>query len=347
MAWLSGWSKRQAIVLTGGSSGAQVDFQVELTVAYESDMKSDFSDLRFTKSDGTTLLDAWMESYTASTSATVWVETDTPENTVESDIYMYYGKADALSDWNFDGTFIFGDPFNNTALNTTRWTTVDGNPIYTIDAINHYLEITDMDESNWCNGKGFHSKTTLSLPSEWIIEDAYSSDGLGMYHDSGANGDMFGSIFSLHNDAWSDSNYGIGFFHNQDAWGNAIHVINTAGVGGNEDYSSGEISPSLPITYAIKIWKTGGNIHITEDTTERVNEANSETPDRIHLGIERYSTYSFGTKRFYAFKVRKYADNPPTYGFGSEENAPTGLTILDFERATMRGAFRGIMRGVA
>ena len=30
-----------------------------------------------------------------------------------------------------------------------------------------------------------------------------------------------------------------------------------------------------------------------------------------------------------------------------EVTTPTGLTILDFERAIMRGAFRGIMRGVA
>ena len=90
MAWYNAsWEKRKKITLTGGSSGAQTDYQVLLTVTYDSDMQVDFDDLRFTKADGTTLLDAWLESKTDSTSAKVWVETDTPANTVESDIYMY------------------------------------------------------------------------------------------------------------------------------------------------------------------------------------------------------------------------------------------------------------------
>jgi len=92
--------------LTGGASGAQTDYQVKLTVTYDSDMKSDFSDLRFTNGAEDTLLDAWMESYTASTSAIVWVETDTPANTVEADIYMYYGNSGASSSWSGANTFL-------------------------------------------------------------------------------------------------------------------------------------------------------------------------------------------------------------------------------------------------
>jgi hypothetical protein len=282
-------------------------------------MKSDFSDLRFTNAAENTLLDSWMESHTASTSAIIWVETDTPANTVDADIYMYYGNSGAASDWNFDDTFIFGDPFDNASLNTTRWPTVDANPTYSIDASNHYLEITDMDGSNWENGKGFHSKT-ISLPTEWIIEDAYSSDGFGMYHHSTNNSDIFTSVFSVHHTTFSNTDWGIGFIRFADLWSAAKSIKKTAGVGGNDDYNSGAVSPSLPVTYDVKMWKTGGNIHITEDTVERVNEANNETPDRIHLGIERFSTYAFGTKRFYAFKARKYAANPPTYAFGSEES---------------------------
>jgi hypothetical protein len=37
-------------------------------------MQADFDDIRFTDDDQTTLIDHWREEYTASTSATFWVE---------------------------------------------------------------------------------------------------------------------------------------------------------------------------------------------------------------------------------------------------------------------------------
>ena len=107
MAWLSGWDKRKEITLTGGASGAQTDFQLSLSVTYDSNMLSNFDDLRFTQSDGTTLIDAWLESKIDSTSAIVWVKfPTTPTNTVEQTYYMYYGKTGAINNWNGSNTFI-------------------------------------------------------------------------------------------------------------------------------------------------------------------------------------------------------------------------------------------------
>lgn len=112
MAWYNAsWTKRKPITLTGGSSGAQTDYQVKITVTYDTDMQVDFDDLRFTESDGTTLLNSWLESKVDSTSAIVWVETNTPANTVEATIYMYYGNSGVSSAWDIGDTFIFGDDF--------------------------------------------------------------------------------------------------------------------------------------------------------------------------------------------------------------------------------------------
>jgi len=114
MAWLDNdWHKRKKITLTGGTSGAQTDFQLKLEVTHDSDMKADFSDLRFTQSDGTTLIDAWLESKTDSTTADIWIEfPTTPANTVTEDYYMYYDNSGASAAWNIGNTFIFGDDFN-------------------------------------------------------------------------------------------------------------------------------------------------------------------------------------------------------------------------------------------
>lgn len=112
MAWYnSSWSKRKKITLTGGTSGTQSAYQMKFAVTYDSDMRTDFDDLRFTKLDGTTLLNAWLESKVDSTSAVVWVETDTPANGIDAYIYMYYGNASAVADWDIDETFLFGDDF--------------------------------------------------------------------------------------------------------------------------------------------------------------------------------------------------------------------------------------------
>jgi len=74
---------------------------------------STFNDLRFTKADGTTLLDFYIESITGTTPnqlATVWVEFDSI-GTSDTTFYMYYGKADAAAASSGADTFIGFDDF--------------------------------------------------------------------------------------------------------------------------------------------------------------------------------------------------------------------------------------------
>jgi hypothetical protein len=73
------------------------DYQVILNVQYDSDMNSDFSDLRFTESDAQTLIPYWIESYLASDSAKVWVKVPVISATSVETIYMYYGNSAAAS----------------------------------------------------------------------------------------------------------------------------------------------------------------------------------------------------------------------------------------------------------
>ncbi|PJC56727.1 hypothetical protein CO024_01470, partial [Candidatus Gracilibacteria bacterium CG_4_9_14_0_2_um_filter_38_7] len=60
------WSKRRAISIVNNVASELTDFQVFVTTTYDSDMQADFDDLRFTASDGETLLDYWLESKTDS-----------------------------------------------------------------------------------------------------------------------------------------------------------------------------------------------------------------------------------------------------------------------------------------
>jgi hypothetical protein len=122
-SWLTGWNSRKKITINTGSGVKSLDnYQIKLTVAYTSGMQSDFDDLRFTTSNGSTLIDYWIESKTDSSSATVWVEV--PLIFIgDTNIYMYYGKSSATSTSNGENTFAFFDDFNN----LDKWVSVGTN----------------------------------------------------------------------------------------------------------------------------------------------------------------------------------------------------------------------------
>ena len=90
------WAYRKPITISGSTSD-QTNYQVEVTVSFVTGkMNSDFSDIRFTSSNGTTLIDHWRESYTASSTADFWVEVPSIP-TSGTTIYMYYGNPSASS----------------------------------------------------------------------------------------------------------------------------------------------------------------------------------------------------------------------------------------------------------
>jgi hypothetical protein len=124
MAWLTGWGYRKSITLSR-ASGAVTNYQMKLLVGESSGAAgedvdcgglclTDFDDIRFTKSDGTTLLDYWIESVSGTTPnqlATIWIEFDSI-GTGATTFYMYYGKADAIAVSSGVNTFLFFDDFN-------------------------------------------------------------------------------------------------------------------------------------------------------------------------------------------------------------------------------------------
>lgn len=125
MGWLSGWNYRKSITLSR-ASGAVTNYQMKLLVGESSGATgedvdcggfclSSFNDLRFTTSDGTTLLDYWIESITGTTPnqlATIWIEFDSI-GTSATTFYMYYGNANASAYSNGSNTFIAFDDFED------------------------------------------------------------------------------------------------------------------------------------------------------------------------------------------------------------------------------------------
>ena len=113
----------------GESSGATgEDFDVGGNSANFPSVKNDGGDLRFTASDGTTLLPFWVESVSGTTPnrvANVWVKVSADLGS-NQDIYIYYGNSSATNGSNGDNTFDFFDDFEGTSIDTNKWTLRSG-----------------------------------------------------------------------------------------------------------------------------------------------------------------------------------------------------------------------------
>jgi hypothetical protein len=141
-SWYStSWTYRKSHVITG-SSGAGTNYQVRIVahkatgtdsgpeVYLGTNVKDDFGDIRFTSSDGTTLLDYWLEtgSLASGSAAAFWVEVAADLGSNQS-IYIYYGNSSASTTSNGTTTFILFDDFTGASLDGSKWTKQNGGTI--------------------------------------------------------------------------------------------------------------------------------------------------------------------------------------------------------------------------
>ena len=182
MAWLSGYGFRQKVPLKR-TDGAVSDYQMKLTVNKTTGNSSGAvvylkghalswtgtvpNDIRFTKADGTSELDYWIESSDANT-ATVWIEFDSI-GTTDTDFYIYYDKSGDTTTSNGDNTFLFFDDFPGDSLDTDKW---EGDTAYAsiADSILTY-------ESTSTDWRQLHGKTGISKSAAWRGKVKYRYTG--------------------------------------------------------------------------------------------------------------------------------------------------------------------------
>lgn len=109
--------------------------------------QTDFDDIRFTKGDGQTLLDYWLEQKTDSDYAIFWVEIPDSLESNPANIYVYYGNSSAtsVSDPAAASLWELGDNFNDN-ITDAKWTkgeyhSLEGG-LGAINEVNNQLEVT-------------------------------------------------------------------------------------------------------------------------------------------------------------------------------------------------------------
>ena len=114
------FTKKQNITITENNNTILANYSVKVNVTYDSDMLPDFADLRFRDEDLSVELSYYIENYTTSINATVWVKMI--ENITASgfkNISMLYKNITPVNTTSsFNDAFLFADDFEtNTSAN--------------------------------------------------------------------------------------------------------------------------------------------------------------------------------------------------------------------------------------
>lgn len=161
--WNNNWQRRQQIDISG-SNTSLTDFTVMINVTYDSDMNSDFSDIRFLDSTSSNELYYELDFYNTSVSAVFWVRIPTLNAGIDNTtIFMYYKNPSATLNeneqqaWAYDtGVWHFSEGFgsvskgieginNATTSQTPVWTDgIIGKAINVSGATGHWT-VQDQD----------------------------------------------------------------------------------------------------------------------------------------------------------------------------------------------------------
>jgi hypothetical protein len=234
VAFPTGWTYRKPVTLSR-ASGAVTNYQMKLKVGESAGSgandvlatgcKTDFSDLRFTAADGTTLLDYYIEDVTGTTPtqvATIWIEFDSI-GTGATTFYMYYGYSSATAVSSGPNTFQLFEDFNalnNADLNgqnswtahvawdvasTTKYegakaaTSVAGGSTVQAD---HALA-APTTWNIWAQIRArVSSPSTLNVFQFYLMETTAQNSGFGF---GGAAGSKFSNLYAS---AWEDAGGG-------------------------------------------------------------------------------------------------------------------------------------------
>lgn len=162
--WSSSWSKRMNITI--GATNTQTNYQVNVTIIYDADMRSDFGDVRFTDRSGHELYH-FLVKQKASTYADYYVNVSVGAAKV---IDAYYGNAGATDNSNGPLTFYDFDHFDAANLDASQWDVDYAADKYTLTG-SALRTLYDAGSDNVCtiNAKGFTLNKQYAAPWRYSI----------------------------------------------------------------------------------------------------------------------------------------------------------------------------------
>jgi hypothetical protein len=301
---LTGWMYRRAVTINNTANpNTLTNYQVLVTVDTASlisagKMQSDCRDIRFTDSDGVTLLSYWIESGCNTTSTKIWVKVPSIPGSSTKTIYMYYGNPDATSASSGIDTF---DDFDDFLTNTlANYVQID--PGWSIDTRPPgYLRSPS-------SGEGFIAKPKSLARSYALRARVYMSTS------DLAVGFIWGTAGGS---ARSVSGYSANYF-------------TTAGFSRLRRYVSGSFTDLAPLPvissgwHIIEVRVTSTNITVIRNgvVDARVVDTYFSTLSGVGFRQKAASTYAVDW-----WALRKYSEPEPTAIVSTIEEIPTMIGL--------------------
>jgi len=328
--WNSTWTRKAGINITNSGSSALTDYQVAINLTYDSDMVSDFSDIRFVNGSENTELSYWLESKVDSSWAYIWVKIpNIPTGTNQNLIYVYYKNASVVSSKSNENTFLFFDNFTSTTLDPT-WTwspSGHGDDSYSLTTVPGKLrivggytgsheEVSLMRRIAESGDYAIDVNMTATWDTNYYNSGGYAGDGVS----SSAGNRIVGQVMhessaTPHETAWVEKR---------------VSGVRTVAdiVRFNE--------PSFPTTVLLRFAKVGTNFNtsVRVDGVWHIGTILSYTADSTYSGITANNDAGTSQPTFTAdfddFRTRKYTYPEPTYSIGAEEtpNQPPTLSAV-------------------
>jgi len=302
--WNTTFLYKKPITVTETSGTTLTDYSVLMKIPYSANMNSDFSDLRFIGSDNITELGYWIENYTASTDAYVWIKIPSLLASSNTLIYMYYGNSGVTTTSNIGNAFLFGDDFTtDNSYNTTKWQYLSGGinnlgtyqsavPPTIILAAGSYLRVSS---AGLFGSSGIETTQNFSVNDIFEVKMKTNSNNriTGLFNWKGISG----------------GSYSNGVFYNYESsnWESPY-------MGGTTITYDGLWATNPQKLYMQGITKSGISTTGSYATTGFSVPA-SNVP--LSIAFDSFLTQSFS---FYIYwvRIRNYVSSIPTYTIGTE-----------------------------
>jgi hypothetical protein len=305
--WLTGWQDRKRISIKHTNVDSNLtDFPLYVKIVNDTDIgasaRSDGYDIRFTFSDGATLLKYERETFTITegkANGDFWVKVPTVSSFESTIIYIYYGKSDAT-----DGA----DPTNVWSVNTLGvWHMSDGpsNTLEDYTANNNTVNKRGTNQPSEVNGKiakaqYFNADWAWATAKE-NLNNVNNTSGFTIsawYKPDGSN-PSYHYLLTKNTDALSNVQYGM-----------YIRTPNTGGVMG-----AAINGLAVDITGSSRVWTNGVWHHVvlTWDGASlrgyvngvqvgSVSHTNTMTPQGNFINLGRRSNAADGSTSSGAFR---------------------------------------------
>lgn len=190
------WTKKAAIHIDNTGGGSLSYYQVGLNITYDSDMKTDFSDIRIKNEVTELFMPYWVEDKSNSNWCKLWFNASSipASSWCNSTYYLYYGDSSASSASNGENTFEFFDAFTSSGTQTeTLASSVDPRGPDWGQSVVHHGVNTYHVWGDWTADKNYMSVYNASTDSTTTYEicswtqtshsqPTLSMDGNGYFH---------------------------------------------------------------------------------------------------------------------------------------------------------------------